>query len=192
MRVNIDEIKEQLGLERAWDMTREQLDEVVRGDRAGYRAARPARVTARLEKLNRRILLAGHTSAELTCPCGRCLMPMTVHVPVDFRLTLVPADEYAHEEAREDHGERRDRAEARVGGSFESKNADEEAYTGKVIDLEPILREQMLLALPSYPVCREACRGLCPVCGANLNDRDCGCDRHVPDPRWAGLKNVKL
>ena len=52
--------------------------------------------------------------------------------------------------------------------------------------------EQILLALPAYPVCGEGCKGLCPVCGANLNERECGCDRKVPDPRWAGLKDIKL
>ncbi len=193
MRVNIDEIKDQVGLERTWDLSREQVDEVVRDDKVGYRASGPARVDVRLEKLNRRVLLSGRASAELTCPCGRCLAAMTVRVPVNFRLTLVPADEYGRrDQARGAHGEQQERAEVRVGGSFDAKDADEETYTGKVIDLEPILREQMLLALPGYPVCREGCKGLCPVCGADLNDRECGCDRHVPDPRWAGLKNVKL
>ncbi len=79
-----------------------------------------------------------------------------------------------------------------VGGSFAPEDAEEETYTGKVIDLDPIVREQIALALPGYPVCDESCKGLCSVCGANLNERDCGCDRHVPDPRWAGLKNIKL
>ncbi len=55
-----------------------------------------------------------------------------------------------------------------------------------------MVREQLVLSLPADPVCREDCQGLCTVCGANLNERDCGCDRHVPDPRWAGLKNIKL
>jgi uncharacterized protein len=109
-----------------------------------------------------------------------------VDVPVDFDLTLVPADEYADGEP-EKEGVR-----GPVAGSFAPEQAEEETYTGKVIDLDPIVREQLLLALPSYPVCSEGCKGLCPVCGGNLNERECGCDRHVPDPRWAGLKNVKL
>ena len=85
-------------------------------------------------------------------------------------------------------------AETRAGGRElrARTQAEEDTYTGKVIDLDPIVREQVLLALPAYPVCNEGCKGLCPVCGANLNERECGCDRHVPDPRWAGLKNVKL
>jgi uncharacterized protein len=78
-----------------------------------------------------------------------------------------------------------------VGGSFRAEEADEERYHGKVIDLAPILREQILLSLPAYPVCRESCKGLCPVCGQNLNERECGCDRRVPDPRWAGLEKLK-
>jgi uncharacterized protein len=187
VRVNIDEIKE-AGLERAWEMTREQVDEMVRDDHAGYRAGGPAHVTARLERLGRRVHLRARAGADLTCPCRRCLAAVTVKVPVDFDLTLVPAQEAKAEE----RGEREDRGEGHSGGSFAPKDVEEETYEGKVIDLDPIVREQVLLALPGYPVCQEGCKGLCPVCGANLNERDCGCDRRVPDPRWAGLEKLKI
>jgi uncharacterized protein len=185
MRVNIDEIKEG-GLRRSWDLPREQLDEMLVGDRAGYRARGPARVDVKLEKLERRVRVDARTKAEVTAACGRCLTPVAVDVPVEFEVTLVPADEYREEESPDD-GDK-----GPVGGSFAPKDAEEETYTGKVIDLDPFVREQILLAVPGYPVCDEGCKGLCSVCGANLNERDCGCDRHVPDPRWAGLKNLKL
>ena len=186
MRVNIDEIKES-GLRRTWDVTREQLDEMIAGDPAGWRARGPAHVTVSLENLDRRVRVGAAAKAELTVACGRCLAPVSVDVPVDFELSLVPA------EAREgDARDEKDSNKGPVGGSFGADDAEEETYSGKVIDLDPIVREQIVLALPSYPVCKDACKGLCPVCGANLNERDCGCDRHVPDPRWAGLKNVKL
>ncbi len=186
MRVNIDEIKEG-GLRRAWDVPREQVDAYVAGDRAGYRARGPAHLEAKLDKIERRVRVEAHGKAELTAACGRCLTPVAVDVPVDIDLTLVPADEYgsAGEETK-------DTSTGPASGSFEPEKADEEAYTGKAIDLDPIVREQLLLSIPSYPVCKESCKGLCPVCGANLNDRECGCDRHVPDPRWAALKNLKL
>ncbi|HTN53991.1 MAG TPA: DUF177 domain-containing protein [Anaeromyxobacter sp.] len=186
MRVNIDEIKE-AGLRRTWDVPREQVDEIVAGDRAGYRAAGPAHVEATLDKIERRVRVGARGRAPLTVPCGRCLEPVSVTVPVDFELTLVPSDEYV-----DDPRTGKDAAGRPVAGSFEPAEAEEEAYAGKVIELDPILREQLLLALPAYPVCKDDCKGLCPICGANLNDRECGCDRHVPDPRWAGLKNVKL
>jgi uncharacterized protein len=186
MRVNIDEIKD-AGLDRSWDLTREQLDEVVAGDRAGYRARGPAHVSAHLEKVERRVRVEATAKAPLSAACGRCLAPVSVDLPVEFEVTLVPDDEY--EEAP--RGEK-DADKGHRGGSFEPKEAEEETYSGKVLDLDPMVREQILLALPGYPVCNESCKGLCPVCGANLNERECGCDRHVPDPRWAGLKNVKL
>jgi uncharacterized protein len=186
MRVNIDEIKE-AGLRRSWDVAREDLDAIVSDDRAGFRARGPVHVQAKLSKVERRVLVDAHARAELTVPCGRCLAPVPVDVPVDFELTLVPSDEYA-DESHADH----DRGRGPIGGSFASDDAEEEVYTGKVIDLDPILREQVLLALPSYPVCREDCKGLCPVCGTNLNERECGCERKPRDPRWAGLEKFKL
>ena len=186
MRVNIDEIKE-AGLRRSWDVAREDLDQMVEGDRAGFRARGPAHVDAKLSKVARRVLLDAHAKAQLTVPCGRCLSPVQVDVPVDFELTLVPSDEYADEPHPG-----KDRGHAPAAGSFEPQNAEEEVYTGKEIDLDPLLREQVLLALPGYPVCREDCKGLCPVCGTNLNERECGCDRKPKDPRWAGLEKFKL
>lgn len=186
MRVNIDEIKE-AGLRRSWDVAREAADEMVAGDQAGYRARGPLHVDARLDKIERRVRVDAHGKAELTVPCGRCLAPVAVDLPLDFELTLVPEDEYGAEPQgeREEHG-------GRVAGSFDAEQAEEDVYSGKVIDLDPLIREQLVLSLPAYPVCREDCKGLCPVCGGNLNERECGCDRHVPDPRWAGLKNIKL
>lgn len=185
MRVNIDEIKEG-GLDRAWDFSREQLDEIVRGDGAGYRARSPAHVEAHLERLGRRVLLRARSRAELTAPCGRCLAPVQLQVPVDFTLTFVPSDEGAAAgEAGEDKGKHR------VAGSFRAEQVDEESYAGHELDLDPAVREQILLALPHYPLCREGCKGLCPACGQNLNEKECGCDRHVPDPRWAGLAKFR-
>jgi DUF177 domain-containing protein len=183
MRVNIDEIKE-VGLQRDWDLTREAVDEIVRGDNAGYRSRGTAHVAARLSKVDRRVLLDAHSRLALTAPCGRCLTTVSVDVPVDFALTFVPADE------ADAAGDRRE-ADASAHASFPAQTADEDTYTGKTIDLDPAVREQILLALPGYPVCGDACKGLCSVCGTNLNERDCGCDRHVPDPRWAALEKLK-
>jgi uncharacterized protein len=185
MRVNIDEIKDR-GLDRAWDFTREQVDEIVRGDRAGYRASAPAHVEAHLERLSRRVMLKARSRAGLAAPCSRCLAPVEVQVPVDFALTLVPEDEQAEDAAPGD-----DQGKRRVAGSFHGKLVDEESYRGKEIDLDPLVREQLLLALPEYPLCREDCRGLCSACGQNLNEKDCGCERHVPDPRWAALEKFR-
>jgi uncharacterized protein len=185
MRVNIDEIKE-TGLERSWEIPAARIDDALRGDPAGYQAAGPARVEVRLERLGRRVRLLGSTKVDLGAPCGRCLAPARVSVPVAFHLSLVPAKDSA-----EDGVASREEGEEHAEGSFTPQQVDEETYRGKVIDLDPLVDEQIALAVPEYPVCREACQGLCPVCGQNQNEKACGCDRRVPDPRWAGLEKFR-
>jgi uncharacterized protein len=187
MRVNIDEIKE-AGIDRRWDLPREALDAIVEGDPSGWRASGGAHVEARLEKLDRRVFLKATATAELAGEAAAALAPIASRLPIAFALTLVPADEYAEQEQVASE----DKAHHPVAGSFDLQHAEEEAYEGKVVDLDPILREQVLLELPEYPVCQEGCKGLCSACGKNLNEGECGCDRKVPDPRWAGLAKVKL
>src|SRR5206468_3309557 len=82
--------------------------------------------------------------------------------------------------------------EEEVEASFDPDNVDEESYSGKEIDLRPALREQILLSIPPSPLCKEDCKGLCPVCGKDLNEGDCGHDKTAPDPRWAALKNIHV
>ena len=61
------------------------------------------------------------------------------------------------------------------------------------VDLTEPLRESILLHFPEHPVCRPDCRGLCPKCGANLNDGPCSCGGSgAPDARWGGLDQLKL
>lgn len=185
MRVNIDEIKEG-GLTRSWDLPREIVDEIVREEPAGYRAKAPAHVEARLAKSGRRVLVRAKGTATVGAPCGRCLQAVEVAVPLAFELTYVPEDELG-----DGGGEGEDRGKGEVAASFGPALAEEEPYAGKEIDLDPVTREQLILALPGYPVCQEGCKGLCSVCGGNLNERECGCERKVPDPRWAGLEKFK-
>lgn len=61
-------------------------------------------------------------------------------------------------------------------------------YEGEEIDLDPLFAEQALLALPSRALCREDCRGLCPHCGGNRNQRECECGERDLDPRLAVLR----
>jgi len=185
MRVNIDEIKEN-GLRRAWDLPAATIDEMVAGDRTGLRAGAPLHVEVALTRAERRILVEVHADAKVNGECVRCLAPLSLDVPVDFELTLVPEDEYESEPRSA-----KDDTKAAAAGTFDEVGADEEVYRGKEIDLDPFLREQIVLAMPGYPVCKESCKGLCTVCGANLNERECGCVRRVPDPRLAGLAKFK-
>ena len=68
--------------------------------------------------------------------------------------------------------------------------ADEDmnVFDGDTLDITVLVRDTLLAAQPLSNICKPDCKGLCSVCGANLNQRDCGCDRFVPDPRLAALQ----
>ena len=69
--------------------------------------------------------------------------------------------------------------------------ADEtEGYGGETIVLDPLVRDTLLVAEPLRELCKSDCKGLCPVCGQNLNEGTCTCNTFVPDPRLAALESL--
>ena len=69
--------------------------------------------------------------------------------------------------------------------------ADEtEGYDGETIVLDPLVRDTLLVAEPLRELCKSDCKGLCPVCGQNLNEGTCTCNTFVPDPRLAALESL--
>jgi uncharacterized protein len=76
---------------------------------------------------------------------------------------------------------------------FETGSDQEDTYSleGDQIDLEPLVRDAVLLELPQAPICAETCQGLCPTCGINRNEGTCACETEARDPRWAALDQLK-
>lgn len=76
---------------------------------------------------------------------------------------------------------------------FERSPDPEQTYplAGDQLDLEPLARDAVVLELPLAPLCSEGCLGLCPTCGADLNEGACGCQAEVGDPRWAALDALR-
>jgi uncharacterized protein len=112
----------------------------------------------RLEKHNRDVLVRGHLQGSLQMACSRCLEPFGGPVDVDFDLLMAPGPG--------------------PGGGDEELSAqdlDLDYYTGETLDLEPLIREQIILMVPLKPLCREDCKGICPKCGAVLNLEACRC-----------------
>lgn len=193
MLVRIEEIQSG-GLELEEPVTRAKLDELLadsaaagaKGQRA-FSARGDGKLRVRFERLRDGVLLKGELAVSVQAPCKRCLAEVALEVPVRFTLNLVPAHRLEgadDEDAEDDKGE--------AAGSFELNDVDQEPFDGKTIDLDPIVREQVLLALPISVVCDEECKGLCPVCGRNQNEGACSCERKVIDPRLAPLKDIKL
>jgi uncharacterized protein len=187
MVVKIEEIREG-GLNLNEPVEPKLVQDALAGTE-GFRAGEAFKFQAKLQKVGTGVLLNGAFTATVVAPCKRCLAEVSLSLPTSFTLNLVPRD-LAAQVGLEDEGDDDEKGER--GGSFHLDDAEEEVFDGKKIDLDPILREQLLLALPMNAVCRDECRGLCMACGQNLNEKACGCDTKQIDPRLAALKNIKL
>jgi uncharacterized protein len=125
---------------------------------------RPVRIDAVLERIPEGIVVRGEVGVEWTAECSRCLRPV------------------------------RGELTAGIDELFEPEPIDGETYRldGDSIDLDQPVRDNVVLELPAAPHCRDDCRGLCPTCGADLNEVECGCVEEIGDPRWAALRSLDL
>lgn len=166
------------------DLPRELLESVLRAEPpTEFHAAGASHLRGKATKLGRKVLIQAKFTVPLRGQCKRCLKGLALDEPVELIRTYLPSG--TEHEPREHRDEKSE-------ASFDPDLVDEEVYRGKEIDLQPALREQILLSIPPSPLCGEECKGLCPKCGKDLNEGECGCDRTVMDPRWAALKGIQL
>jgi len=135
-------------------------------DIIGVPEGSPIELGLLLESVMEGVLVTGTARATMAGECVRCLDPIERRLDADFRELFV----YPESDAEEDEAYRLD---------------------GHLLDLEPVLRNAIVLGLPFQPVCRDDCPGLCAQCGARLAD-DPG-HHHGPDidPRWAALAQLR-
>ena len=131
--------------------------------------ARPLRVTGRLSSAGSgRFYWHGRLAGDMVLPCRRCLADATVHVEDETHVIFAEA------------------------GSVETEDPDVYVLDERSsqIDLRPAIREQWMLIVPPYAVCREECKGLCPTCGKDLNEGPCDCPV-TRDTRWDALRKIQ-
>ncbi|HXE80173.1 MAG TPA: DUF177 domain-containing protein [Vicinamibacterales bacterium] len=138
----------------------------------GMRAISPVSLAIGVRKDDEKVRVAGTLQTVLELDCSRCLEAFPVPVDAVFDLLYLPSSANIGEEEQE----------------IEEDDLDTAYYREGVIDLAELVREQLYLALPMKPLCQEACRGLCPECGTNLNSGACECTHEWEDPRLAPLK----
>lgn len=140
-----------------------------------YRVAAPVELSLDIQKPGGDAFgVSGRLVTRLELACGRCLEPFEVPVDTTFELRYVPFSENTGEEEQEV-------LEDDLTTAF---------YREGMLDLTELMREQLVLTLPMKPLCSDACRGLCPTCGTNLNRNECGCSPTWEDPRLAPLKSL--
>jgi uncharacterized protein len=122
------------------------------------------------------VRIQGRYTVEMASQCDRCLGRARFDLNAGYDLFYRPASFIARdEEVAIDEGE------AEIG-----------FYQGGGLELEDLLREQVLLALPMQRVCSDACKGICPVCGKNRNESECGCKVETRNDRWGALRKLEI
>jgi uncharacterized protein len=119
--------------------------------------------------------LVGRVQTTLQLPCGRCLEPYTAPVDQSFDLRYHPRTLNTGEGEKE----------------LEDDDLTTAFYENDEIDLGHLMHEQFVLSLPMKPLCGDDCKGLCPVCGTNLNRGTCDCKPVWEDPRLAALRELR-
>ncbi|MGN0317285.1 MAG: YceD family protein [Lachnospira sp.] len=126
-------------------------------------------IELKLVKLGKtKFSVQGESKLTLSIPCDRCLEP--VNTPIAYAVDRVA--DIASEELIEDE--------------------EQDFIDGYNLDIDKLLFGEILLNIPGKVLCKESCKGLCSVCGTNLNLRDCGCVQESLDPRMSVFKDILL
>lgn len=150
--------------------------EEVELEEEGARLVSDAAVRGSASRKGEQIRLRGEIRTEVELLCDRCLAAAHTPLSVEFDTSFIPQEvEAGKEESVE----------------LLPEDLGLSAYEGDAIDLDELVREQILLALPSRHLCGEECKGLCQKCGADLNAGHCSCEQGEADPRWAALADLK-
>ena len=117
---------------------------------------------------NKRLLIRGEVDLTALIPCSRCLeeVPTDIHFSVDKELKL-------------------------ENSAVSDEEAEHTDYLiGFNLDIDRLIYGEILVNWPMKVLCREDCRGICSVCGKNLNHGDCDCQKTEPDPRMAAIQDI--
>jgi uncharacterized protein len=151
-----------------------ELDEDIGAIDDEITPVEPLTGVLRLTRTANGILATGRLHTVVSIECRRCLRAFDTAVEFDLEEEFVPTIDV-------------------LTGTRLSLDGEEEALQideRHMLDLSEVVRQYLLLYREQYPLCQEACAGLCPQCGKNLNEGPCGCQDVSEDPRWAALREL--
>ena len=163
MTIDVSSILKEIGGRIAIDGSVTMPDTEFLGE---YHFSEPLSVKGSVSNNGKSLILKAVADGEMTTSCARCMKEITV--PVRFRLD---------ENLARDDGE-------------VSEDEDVILFTDTVFEIDDIVLDNFLMNTTGKYLCREDCKGLCPTCGADLNEGDCGCSKENIDPRWASLLDI--
>jgi uncharacterized protein len=174
VKLNIHEI-EAATKQLAYDEPTGGLNRLlVHGDVCDFEMPAAAQVQMEYYRSGQELIFRGRISGDVVGHCARCLEAYQFALATDFSFVLVP------------------KAPLPAEVELSDDDLDLGYYEGDEIDLSPLICEQVILALPTRPLCRDDCKGLCPQCGTNLNLGACRCAATPGDERLAVLRHLKV
>ena len=180
MEILIEQIKED-GLVFEFDKSVETfpvLAEMVANGECEF--AVPIRTALRALRIGDMVEIDGDIETSVYLPCNRCLQPFETPLKSHFEFTYMRrvADTIENSEPQEIELSTEDMAIV--------------YFQGEKINLKDTIQEQVVMAFPLRALCKQDCKGLCPKCGADLNEDPCDCDRRSSLGKFAVLENLKL
>ncbi len=127
-----------------------------------------------LKKQGRKVELIGTISFTVMLECARCFKKFSADKSKKVRLFFIEGEMQKEKDMRK----------------LSSMDDLMEYYENDIIDVGPVFHDSICLSVPMKPLCKDDCKGLCPICGINLNEEYCSCGEEKSDPRWAPLKKL--
>ena len=174
MKIRVEEIKETEKEATFVTEVGEINEALARSGAVDYQFEQSVPVAVRYYRLGADLFFHGSFSASVSGTCARCLEEYPFSVEREFTYVLKPAE--GSDAARPELSE---------------EDLSLSSYQGDEVDLSPLVREAVILALPTRPLCKEECSGLCPHCGLNRNLGVCDCRDQWIDPRLDVLRALK-
>jgi uncharacterized protein len=171
MRIELENLERGSG-----SFSREYAPEDLRFDDPDLRLVEPVKVAGRIQRKLNEVEFHGRLLTKVAVACGRCLKSVELSIEVDFTERFTSAVAWKNEEQHE----------------LLPEDLDLAVFDGEGIELDDLVAEEIMLAMPGHTLCREDCQGLCPNCGADLNETGCECGANQIDSRWEKLKDLQF
>jgi uncharacterized protein len=133
------------------------------------------KVTGSVRRSGAEVIVTGRLSSRVSVECDRCLKTVELPVSAEFSVDYITGQDY----------------ETSQGAELTEEDLDVSVFDGETIDVDELVKEQILLSIPDRTLCQEDCKGMCSSCGADLNTGACNCEQKDIDPRWEALRKFK-
>ena len=144
-------------------------------DESDLRLVEPVQVKGRVRRDSGQVEVSGELHTKAAIACGRCLKEVQLPIDVEFAERFARSVAWRNEEHHE----------------LSTEDLDL-GLVDDAVELEDLVKEEILLALPGHVLCNENCKGICPNCGADRNLAACGCQSREVDARWEKLKDLRF